>query len=180
VNLSPKALRVTKGLLCRDHGSEIGELRSKDAEVEQRIDRFLDMAGQLETPGPVLRKVDGLERERRRLATEISHLEESDREANAATALTEVNVARMLATLAEERKECDREALKGLLTAVLERVHLDPEAMSCQLYYRISLLGRNKLACPRGFEPRSAVKERSFSLPFKVLRMLCAKCAPSQ
>ena len=149
-----EALRVTKGLLCRDHGSEIAQLRSKDAEIEKRIDRFLDMAGQLDTPGPVLRKVDGLERERRRLAAEISRLEDEDRQATAATALTEANVARMLTTLADELQACDREALKDFLATVLERVDLDPEAMSCQLHYRITPPSRNRLASPRGFEPR--------------------------
>jgi len=147
-----EALRVTKGLLCRDHSGEIAELRSKDTEIEKRIDRFLDMAGQLETPGPVLRKVDGLERERRHLVSAISRLEDEDRQATAAMALTEANVARMLATLADELQACDREALKDFLAAVLERVDLDPDAMSCQLYYQISVPSRNKLASPRGSE----------------------------
>jgi hypothetical protein len=53
-----EALRVTKDLLCRDHSTEIAGLQAKDAEIEKRIDCFLDMAGQLESPGPVLRKVD--------------------------------------------------------------------------------------------------------------------------
>ena len=149
-----EALRVTKDLLCRDHSAEIAELQSKDAEIEKRIDRFLDMAGQLETPGPVLRKVDGLERERKRLTSAIARFEEEDQQALAAAALTEANVARMLATLADELQACDREALKDFLTTVLERVELDPNTMTCQLYYRISAPSRNKLASPRGFEPR--------------------------
>ena len=156
-----EALRVTNGLLCRDHGNEIAKLRSNDTEIEKRIDRFLDMAGQLETPGPVLRKVDGLERERRRLATEISRLEEEDRQATAATALTEANVARMLATLADELQTCDREALKDFLAAVLERVDLDPQAMSCQLHYRIAVASRNKLASPREAESTPPIEWES-------------------
>jgi hypothetical protein len=103
-------------------------------------------------PGPVLRKVDGLEQQRKRLSTEIARLEDEDRHAVAATALTGANVSRMLATLAAELEACDREALQDFLTAVLERVDLDPNAMTCQLYYRISLPSRNKLASPRGFE----------------------------
>ncbi len=145
-----EALRVTKDLLGRDHSAEIAELRAKDADIEKRIDRFLDMASQLETPGPVLRKVDGLEQERKRLANAIARFEEEDRQSTAATALTEANVAKMLATLADELQECDREAMKDFLTAVLERVDLEPEAMTCQLYYRISVPSRNKLASPRG------------------------------
>ena len=145
-----EALRVTRDLLGRDHSAEIAELRAKDADIEKRIDRFLDMASQLETPGPVLRKVDGLEQERKRLANAIARFEEEDRQSTAATALTEANVAKMLATLADELQECDREAMKDFLTAVLERVDLEPEAMTCQLYYRISVPSRNRLASPRG------------------------------
>ena len=148
-----EALRATKGLLCRDHSTEIAELRAKDAEIEKRIDRFLDMAGQLESPGPVLRKVDGLEQERQRLAAEIARLEVDDRRGAAATALTEANVARMLSTLADELQACDREALKDFLAAVLERVDLQPDALTCQPHYRSSLPSRIKLASPPGFEP---------------------------
>ena len=149
-----EALRATKDLLCRDHSAEISELRTKNIEIEKRIDRFMDMAAQLETPGPVLRKVDSLERERKRLSALIARFEEEDQQALAAAALTEANVSRMLANIADELQACDREALKDFLTTVLDRVELDPNAMTCELYYRISAPSRNKLASPRGFEPR--------------------------
>ena len=80
--------------------------------------------------------------------TAVPRPRQRDRQATAATALTEANVARMLATLADELQTCDREALKDFLAAVLERVDLDPEAMSCQLHCRIAVASRNKPASP--------------------------------
>jgi hypothetical protein len=47
-----EALRVTKDLLGRDQSAEIEELRAKNAEIEKRIDRFLDMSGSTRNPGP--------------------------------------------------------------------------------------------------------------------------------
>ena len=61
----------------------------------------------------------------------------------------------MLANLANELQEYDRESLKDFLGTMLDRVDLDPEAMSCQLHYRISVPRRNKLASPRGFAVNS-------------------------
>ncbi len=107
----------------------------------------------METQGPILRKVDGLERERRRIASEISRLEADDQKAAEATNLNEAGVSKMLGTLANELQEYDRDSLKDFLGTVLDRVDLDPEALSCQLHYRISVPRRNKLASPRGFEP---------------------------
>jgi hypothetical protein len=137
--------------------NRIARLRTHPADEffdQTRIDLFLDMAGQLDSPGPVLRKVDALEQERQRLVAEIVRLEDDEQRGAAATALSEANVARMLSTLADELQACDREALKDFLAAVLERVDLQPDALTCQLHYRISMPSRIKLASPRGFEPR--------------------------
>jgi site-specific DNA recombinase len=149
-----EALQVTKDLLGQDHSVEIENLKKKDEGIEKQISQFLDLAREMETQGPILRKVDGLERERRRIGAEISRLEADDQRAAEATSLNEASVSKMLANLANELQEYDRGSLKDFLSTVLDRVHLDPEAMSCQLHYRISVPRRNKLASPRGFEPR--------------------------
>jgi len=159
-----EALRSTRTLLAQDHNAAITQLRSKESEIQIRIDRFLELAAKLDSPGSVLRKVDDLERERLRIASEIARLEHENQGADAAATLTEANVSRMLSNLASELETSDREAMKDFLGKVLERVELDPNAMTYQLFYRISPTYRNKLASPRGAAPIPALRvSRSIS-----------------
>lgn len=158
-----EALQVTKYLLGRDHSSEIEKLKRNDDEIEKQISKFLDMASELDTPGPILRKVDELERERKLMAAEISRLEANDQQAEEANNLNEASVSRMLNTLANELQEYDREALKDFLGTMLDHIDLDPEAMSCQLHYRISVPRRNKLASPRRYEPTPVIEWESIA-----------------
>ena len=48
----------------------------------------------------------------------------------------------------------DRERLKDFLLAVLDRIELEPRTLNCEICYRIPFSQGNKLASPRGFEPR--------------------------
>ena len=46
------------------------------------------------------------------------------------------------------------EALKDMLASLTEKIVLDATTLECQIHYRIGIEGRNRLASPRGFEPR--------------------------
>jgi site-specific DNA recombinase len=142
-------LQHTKRILGRDHSAKLAELRQEYAALGRRIDRFMDMAAELETRGPVLRKVNAIERERAELERKIADLEESSRTAATISSITESDVARLLTGMADEMDRYDRESLKDGLAAVLERVELDPTTLEMRLDYRIGLPVRNKLASPR-------------------------------
>ncbi|CDH43630.1 hypothetical protein BN874_1260038 [Candidatus Contendobacter odensis Run_B_J11] len=48
----------------------------------------------------------------------------------------------------------DREQIKDVLQALVERVSLDPETLHCEIEQKIDLSTvRDNLASPRGFEP---------------------------
>lgn len=134
--------------LARDSSAEITELKARDAALVARISRFMDMAGELHSPGPVVRKIDEIEKDRAAIAARIEELQEQDRQAAAMTKITERDVGRLLADMAAEIKTYDREQIKDWLAAILDRVELDPQRMSCELHYRIPLSQRNRVASP--------------------------------
>ena len=63
-------------------------------------------------------------------------------------------VKQLLRGVVEEMQSMEREALKDMLASLAEKVVLDPTSLECQIHYRIGIQGRNRLASPRGFEPR--------------------------
>lgn len=123
----------------REHLTEAAKLNQAVEAIAGRISRFMDMADKLQTPGPVLRKVDELERERTRLQKEIATLNREAQSARAARAITEDQVLRLLDQAAEDTERYDRERLKDFLNRYLTAITLDPGADHLQLHWRISL-----------------------------------------
>jgi hypothetical protein len=97
----------------------------------------MDMAAELETPAPVLRKVNEVERERTVLRGRIRELEAADRRAIALAQVTEAHVGTLLRAMADNIAAYDREQLKDFLLATLERVELEPVSLDVWIDYRI-------------------------------------------
>lgn len=133
------------------HGKELAELRAQDLELQARTSRFMDMAAQLESSGPVLRKINEVERERAAIATRMEELEAADKRAAALAMVTEEHVGQLLRVMADEISAYDRERLKDWLLAQLEAVELEPAGLHVEICYRLALsAGRgNKVASPR-------------------------------
>jgi site-specific DNA recombinase len=138
----------------REFTAELARLAEAETTIASRISGFMDMAEKLDTPGPVLRKVDELEADRKRLAREMEQARRDAATAAAARAVTEDQVGRMLDAMAEDMARLDRDKLKDFLFTICERVTLNPETLSARIEYRIPLLRRDRMASPRGFEPR--------------------------
>jgi hypothetical protein len=133
--------------------TEAQKLRTAAATIERRISEFMDMAANLDTPGPVLRKVDELERDRIRIEGEIAVLQREAKAAREAKALTEESVAERLNSLAEGAKRYDRDELKHFLSTLLSGVALGVGSAELQIHYKIELRRGLKMASPTGFEP---------------------------
>ena len=132
--------------------NETKDLRGEITSVNAQISRMMELAGQMATPAPALRKIEELEEKR---AGILARIEQIDRDRATDTALANVNeaqVRRILANLFAEA-EGQENALKAILGGMIERVTLNPATLSCQIAYRVEY--RAKLASPRGFEPRS-------------------------
>ncbi len=121
--------------------------RSELRELVTRISKMMDLAAQMAEPGPALRKIEELERQRKAMEGELLQAGAAYRAAAAARALTEERVTALLAAAAEDMKTMDREKLKDRLASLVERITLDPDSLDCQIHYRIA--ARESGASPR-------------------------------
>jgi DNA invertase Pin-like site-specific DNA recombinase len=128
--------------------------RKAVTEINQQISKTMGFAAGLQNPAPALRKIDELESQRQHLVEELARLEQETAASMALAEVTEPQVKHMLAGVVEEMQAMRREALKDFLACLTERIVLDPVSLDCQIHYRIGIEGRNKLASPRGCEPR--------------------------
>lgn len=131
------------------------DLRKQLSQIDTQVSRALDLALELDDPGPATRKVNELESRRKGLAEEIARI---DRERHAEQALQSISrqeVKDLVSGLAEELEASERPRLKGVLQAAIEQVVLDPKTLDCRIHYRITVADTVEMASPTGFEPVS-------------------------
>jgi hypothetical protein len=116
------AVKATRDKFALVHTAEIAEAQNEIVALELRASKFLDMAAELETPAPMLRKVDELERQRTAIERRIAAWEKDDEAARALANITDSQVRKMLAPLAEEMRLYDRAELRDFLGSILDRV----------------------------------------------------------
>lgn len=112
-------------------------MRERVTDLTTRISRMMDLAADMATPGPALRKIDALEAERKTaLAALATH--EAERAQYAPLAeLTAQDVRQALVDLATNIRQTDRDQVKDALGALVERIDLDPATMACTIHYRV-------------------------------------------
>lgn len=155
-------VRRVRSSYGREFEVELERLREAEAVLVGRISRFMDMAEKLETPGPVLRKVEALERDRKQLVREMDQARRDAATAAAARAVSEEQVGRMLEALGSDMRRFDREKLKDFLQAICERVTLNAETLTARIHYRIPLARRDRMASPRTPESVPTAKITSY------------------
>lgn len=133
------AYEATMRQYAQGHGAELAELRAQVRSLEQRASRFMDMAAELESPAPVLKKVNEVERERAGVAARIAELEAADQRAAALREITPAHILELLRTMADAIEAYDPDRLKDFLASQLERVELDPAGTHLDLCYRIQV-----------------------------------------
>ena len=134
---------------CTAHRADpAAELRPRLRDLVARISRMMDLAAQMAEPAPALRKIEDLERQRKGLEEEIRRADGDHRAAAELEGMTEARVRSLLRAAAEEMHGMEREELKDRLTALIEKIVLDPETLDAQIHYRIS--ARDCRASPRG------------------------------
>ena len=129
------------------------ELRRQMVALNGQISRAMELALQMEDPAPALRKVEELEARRKQLSDEIERLEAEQATRRAMRSVGEAEIRSLVEGLAEELQEAERPRLKGLIAALIERVTLDPEKLTCRIHYRIPAGVYGTMASPTGFEP---------------------------
>jgi len=134
-----ESLRDARGLVAA---------REALAGVEARIRRLTALLGETTEPAPLLRRLEELEGERRTAADEVARAEAALADARVVTAITEADVAQLLAGMAGSLAALPREALKDALRGWLSRVELDPVTRQGRVVYRL-FLARDNVASPR-------------------------------
>jgi DNA invertase Pin-like site-specific DNA recombinase len=127
-------------------------LRRELKSLTERISKAMDMAAELSNPGPALRKINELEEQRNLLIGEIDLLEREYQQQIALSNISEEQIKSALSTVAQDMQHMDQESLKDMVTTLMEKIELDPVTLECQLYYRIGIENRNRVASPRGFD----------------------------
>lgn len=130
--------RAAQAQACALDGDPAREQRARVPEITGAISRMMDLAGQLATPGPALRKVEELERERVHLLAEISRLERDYQARVQLRQVTEHHVRALLVGLEARIRDADRPQLKDALVGMIERIELDPDTLACTIRYRIA------------------------------------------
>ncbi len=118
-------LRAAQAQASEADGDPAADLRATVMALDKRIDRLVELATESDTPGPLLRQMEAAERERVGLVRQIGEVENEYRRSAALGRLTEADVKRTLAALADELRE--RDGLKSALVGLLERIELDPK-----------------------------------------------------
>ena len=134
------AVKSTREKFAITHDEETAAARAAIAKLDARSSRLLEMASELKTPGPALRKVDEIERQRSEIEQRIVAWDKKDEGARALADITDAQVRTMLGRMADEMRLYERGALKDFLGSILDRVELDPDEQTLQVCYRIPLL----------------------------------------
>ena len=97
--------------------------------------------------------LEKLEAERENFASQFDAATEDEKARATLRGLTLADVKRFLAGIAAQM-EAEPELLADAIGSIVDKVVLDPATMEAVVTYKIASLTGNKVASPRGFEPR--------------------------
>lgn len=116
------------------HGRALVE-RVRD--LTDRISRMMDMASELASPGPALRKIDELEAERVTAAGALAQWQREQAQYAALASVDRHSVQAALTGLAKGLHETELDKVRTVLVTLVERIELDPRSFDCRIHYRI-------------------------------------------
>lgn len=140
----------------RQHGQA---LRDRVTGLVDRISKMMDMAAELANPGPALRKVDELERERAKALAALEQWEGEQAQCASLARIDGGSVRRALRGIADSLNDGERDTVKAALDGMVEKIELDPATNACLIHYRVQaasgrdadgMLSRNKAVYPWG------------------------------
>lgn len=120
------------------------------------------LVAESETPRPFLEQIAGIERQREALQAELETVEAEQQSAGVLRTISQADIRKLLAGIADHIDQVDRGALKDMLAGMIERVELDAGTMAAQVHYRIGLA--DALASPR----------RTQDIRLRIIRQLIA------
>lgn len=121
------------------------------AKLDRQADRLTALLAETDAPGPILRKLEAIEGERRALAAQAAQDAADAAAAEAARGMTEHAVRAALVELARDVRAADPEGWREALAPLVDRIELDPATLQATVRYRIA--HRASVASPRESQP---------------------------
>ncbi len=128
-------------------------IRQEIVMLSGRISKTMDLATDLDDPGPALRKINELESKRKMLAAEVTQLESEYSAQASLKGITEAQVGKILEGFADNFATLPQGRWKDAIKSLVDQIILDPNSLEFQIHYRIPVENRLCMASPRGFEP---------------------------
>jgi site-specific DNA recombinase len=126
----------------------ISALERRLSSLSVQIGRTVDLAGKLDDPTPVLRRVEQLETERASIVEQLVQARSLEKQVESGKQLTHADVRTLLSHLFAGIDAGESpEIIRAEISKVLERVELDPVSLAATLHYSVAA-GVN-LASPR-------------------------------
>ena len=149
-----KALTQEAHKYCETHQDDPAkEIRHEIVMLNERISKTMDLAPELDDPGPALRKINELESKRKILAAEVQQLENEYSAQASLRGITETQVRKILEGFSDDFSNLPQGRWKDAIKSLVNQIILDPDSLEFQIHYRISVENRLCMASPRGVEP---------------------------
>jgi site-specific DNA recombinase len=150
------ALQHYKNLAARETtADDLKNLQAQRINIEGQIEKLVDLIPQTSAPDALLRKIEKLEGELETIAALVSQQQQEAAMAKALKRLTAADVKRTIDTMIRNLDQEDPELLKSKLAGLISKVVIDQENLTATLTYAIGQQSGDKVASPRGVEPRS-------------------------
>ncbi len=131
---------------------EEAELQTQLRRIDARTAVFASLAGETTEPAPILRQMELLEQERRRIGAELARAALATKAIEAAAQMPQEAVREAIERIAAELSSLQGTELRETVERLVEKVVLDPQTLECRIHYRMGQDGLN-VASPRGVEP---------------------------
>ena len=124
------------------------------ATLSQKIRRLTDLLTSTSAPHILLARIEELDVEKQHLVKEMQGNADSAKEIHMMQNITGEDIQKLLKNLASDlSEETTIDAKKAIFRSFLDRVELDPDHLTCRIFYKIPSEGGFNMVLPRGFEP---------------------------
>ena len=122
--------------------------------LDRKINSLMTTLPETTAKRPLLEQIERWEVEREKIRASIIDEETRLARSRAAADITESHIVRMLDDLSANLEELPLDEQRDVLRGFIEHVEIDPATLHGRICYHFSAMCGDKVASPRGFEPR--------------------------
>lgn len=126
------------------------ELQQQVQSINEKINRMIELAAEMDNPSPVLRKIEGLEKTRLSTEEQLITLQRQQQVQAAINQYSRQDIHELIKSLSDQFANMPQEAARSFLQSLISKIALNPITGECQIHYRLCVQDRNNVASPRG------------------------------